>query len=450
MHPIDVIRKLSTTRSRIEKEHILTDAYLQGCDSFFIGARLALDPLVPFHIAKVPEILEDDGAAGEFSFADFLDLANRLHRRALTGHAARDALHGAAERCHVATWNEFYRRILLKDLRVGVDEKTLNKVLKALPPEAHKFMVPIFKCQLAHDGEDPVHQKKLHGRKLLDVKLDGVRVLVVMDKDSGSVTLFSRNGLMIQNFPELQTALAGLLPRLPGSLVLDGEMESPQGFQHLMTLIRRKDYHPEMAQVRYAMFDVIPLGDFRHAYCPKTQQERHQVLEALQQIGLWTETAGRVYVIPQVEVDLDSSDGQAAFTEFNRQALFDGYEGIMVKDPMAPYVGKRTAAWLKLKPVIDVTLEIIGFEPGDVDSKYKDTLGAVVCRGNDAGKLIESKVAGMSDEMRDEIWRHQDDYRGRLIDIRADRVTLEEGADVYSLRFPRWKGFRGRDHEGKL
>jgi ATP-dependent DNA ligase len=48
-----------------------------------------------------------------------------------------------------------------------------------------------------------------------------------------------------------------------------------------------------------------------------------------------------------VEVDLDSIEGNAALQEFSHQALIDGYGGIMIKDPVAPYVGKRTAAWLK-------------------------------------------------------------------------------------------------------
>ena len=448
MHPVDILQRLAATSSRRDKEQIILDAFLKGSHEFFVGVRLALDPLVTFNIAKVAEILEDDGEAGDFTFDDFLDLARRLRNRELTGHAARDAINAAAERCHVATWNGFYRRVLLKDLKAGADEKTFNKVMRSLVPgypEASDYLIPVFKCQLAHDGESPAHQKKVRGRKLIDVKLDGVRVLAVIDRDDAAITLFSRNGLAIENFPEVHAALRALLPRLPGSVVLDGELISPNGFQHLMTLARRKEYHADMATVRYAMFDIIPLADFRKAYCAKPQHERHKMLEILQESGLWAATEGRVAVIPQIAVDLDTPEGQAAFAEFNRQAIADGYEGIMIKDPDAPYEGKRSAAWLKSKPVIEVTLEIVGFEAGDPDSKYKDTLGALVCRGTEDGKLIATNVAsGISDDMRAAIWRDRDAYRGMLIEVRADRLTLEEGASAYALRFPRWKGFRGR------
>jgi DNA ligase-1 len=449
MDPVEIIQRLSSTTSRHDKEQILLDAFRAGSPQFFTGVRLALDPLVTFNVAKVAEILEDDGDPGDYRFEDFLDLTQRLRKRDLTGHAARDAIHAAANRCHVPTWNQFYRRILLKDLKVGVDEKTINKVLHGLE-HAQPYLIPVFKCQLAHDGEAPAHQKKIRGHKLIDVKLDGVRVLAVMDRDNDAITLFSRNGLVITQFPELHESLHALLPQLPGSIVLDGELVSPHGFQHLMTLIRRKDYHPDMAEVRYAMFDVIPLGDFRRGVCEKPQAERHHLLEVLQESGLWAATEGRIYVIPQIAVDLDTEAGQAAFAEFNRRAIADGYEGIMIKDPAAPYEGKRSAAWLKRKPVIDVTLEIVGFEPGDPDSKYKDTLGALICHGTDNGKLIQCNVAGLTDDLRDEIWHNQSVYLGMLVEVRADRLTLEVGASAYALRFPRWKGFRGRVPQEKL
>jgi hypothetical protein len=37
-----------------------------------------------------------------------------------------------------------------------------------------------------------------------------------------------------------------------------------------------------------------------------------------------------------------------------------------------------------------------------------------------------------------------------LVEIEADKKTLEEGATVYSLRFPVFKGFRGRVPGEKL
>ncbi len=115
MSAVDVLRRLSATTSRTEKEAIIEEAFRSVEREFFIGAQLAYDVLVTFGVQKVPEILEDDGAPGTFTCSNFLALAEKLRRRQLTGHAARDALMDAADRSHTDTWNVFYRNVLLKD-----------------------------------------------------------------------------------------------------------------------------------------------------------------------------------------------------------------------------------------------------------------------------------------------------------------------------------------------
>ena len=104
-----------------------------------------------------------------------------------------------------------------------------------------------------------------------------------------------------------------------------------------------------------------------------------------------------------------------------------------------------------MKPWIEVSLEVVDFERGDANGKYKDTLGALVCKGEDDGKLIETNVgSGLSDEDRKTIWADPEAYRGMIVEVRADAMTLERGATVYSLRFPRFKGWRGTVKGEKL
>ena len=68
----------------------------------------------------------------------FKVLANQLINRELTGHAARDAIELARSVATTEQWNGFYRRILIKDLRCGMSEKTVNKVAPGT--------VPVFTC----------------------------------------------------------------------------------------------------------------------------------------------------------------------------------------------------------------------------------------------------------------------------------------------------------------
>ncbi len=130
MRPHEVIEQLQNTNSRNEKEEIISQAWENGCVEFFEGVKLAYDSLKPFHVKQVPKIESDENEEDfqpDFDWNEFKQLAEKLHRRELTGHDARDALHDAAQRADVNEWNMFMRRVLLKDLRAGIKETTTDK-----------------------------------------------------------------------------------------------------------------------------------------------------------------------------------------------------------------------------------------------------------------------------------------------------------------------------------
>jgi len=159
---------------------------------------------------------------------------------------------------------------------------------------------------------------------------------------------------------------------------------------------------------------------------------------------------GTVYVVPKLWVNLDTTEGQKTFGEFNRDTVAAGYEGIMIKDPESTYKTKRTDAWLKIKPFITVDLEVIAFEPGKTESRFANTLGGLVCQGTDQGKLIQVTVgSGFSEELRDQIWTNRDTVKGRIVEIKSDGVTQNQDS-TYSLRFPVFMQFRGWEPGEKI
>jgi DNA ligase-1 len=452
MSAVEIIKQLQATGGRNDKEKIIEDAWKAGERQFFVAAKMAYDPLLTFGVKKVAEIVSDDGLAGTFTFDDFLVLANKLARRELTGNAARDAINQAAEVCTFDHWNLLYRRVLLRDLRCGVNEKTINKVLEKIAekidPTARDYLIPIFGTMLAHDGRK--HEKKIRGVKMLDQKLDGVRLLTVIDKARGTVKQFTRNGLENTNFQSIIEKFEALLPHLPGSVVLDGEIIS-RNFQELMTQVNRKD-GVDTSDAKLALFDIIPLDDFTTGFSPKTQKERHDALCALS--GLLQEHCGQsVYVIPKMTIDLDTEEGKVRFNEFNRETLAAGYEGVMLKDPDAPYEGKRSVAWLKLKPFITLDMTVSGAEEGEAGKQFEGTLGALIGECIEDGKKVVSKVgSGFTPEQRDEIWAAylRGEIKGQVFEAKADCLTKERDSDeVWSLRFPsfmRWRSIDGRKH----
>lgn len=438
--PADVIEALSNTNSRLEKEAVIAEAWNNNIREFFVGAQMALDTLVTFGVKQVPLIEDADDSSGAFDWSQFLALAVQLQNRTLTGNAARDALREAAQVAPPRDWNLWYRRLLLKDLKCGVTEATINKVLAAQGAKGKQFMVPVFACQLAKPAED--HPKKMRGRKLLDRKYDGVRLLSVLDVGAGTVTQFTRDGREKTNFGKLTKSLEKLLPALKQSVVLDGEVIS-RNFQALMTQVNRKE-DVDTSDSQLMLFDIVPLDDFRKGEYQLGQWDRHLALCEL--IPLFEEFGNNsIHVEPKLEVNLDTEQGQAAMREFNRQVLEEGLEGVMVKDPTAAYKCKRSDAWLKIKPSITVDLEIVAVEPGTAESKFAHTMGNLVCEGEDQGRRIRVEVgSGFSEELRDQIWAARDEVKGRIVEIKGDALTQNQLlADVWSLRFPVFVQFRG-------
>lgn len=441
MTPADVIAKLEATTKRTEKEAIVRAAWQAGCKEFFIGARMAYDALMTYGVKKVPLIEGEDDANFEstFTWEKFLSIAAKLERRELTGNTARDVLRAAADVASVRDWNFWYRRILLKDLKCGITETTINKILEKEGAEAKKFTIPVFSCQLAKNGED--HPRKIAGTKLLDVKLDGVRIITILDVERGTVTQYSRDGRSNDRFTSITTALTRLLPKLKQSIVLDGEMIS-RNFQELMKQVNRKK-DVDTSDAKLALFDVLPLADFLAGESKMTQTDRHELLVGM--IPMIEEaTAGKAYVIPKMTVNLDTPEGQTQLKEFNRETIEAGYEGIMIKDPDATYKTKRTDAWLKIKPWITVDLEVVAVEPGKPESKFANTMGGLLCRGVDQGKEIEVTVGGgYSEELRDQIWAQRDLMIGQVVEIKGDALTKSQDGQTWSLRFPVFVQFRG-------
>jgi DNA ligase-1 len=121
----------------------------------------------------------------------------------------------------------------------------------------------------------------------------------------------------------------------------------------------------------------------------------------------------------------------------------------MVKPVNGLYENKRSHSWLKVKPFIEVTLEVIDTEEGS--GKAKGSLGALVVEGTDDGKFFHLNVgSGLTDKDREDFWRVKKDLIGQLVEIRADAITQSQDEEFFSLRFPRFKTFRGFEVGEKL
>jgi DNA ligase-1 len=441
---VDWINDLESSDSRIYKENVIEKALMaaklgsSSAQCFLYNCYLAYNPFFTFNVKKVPET--KDLIDKENPWVAFWGLVESLRTRSITGNRARDKIDEISQQFDSDEWNGLARRVLIKDLRCGISEKTLNKVLGNTD-----WRIPIFSCQLAQDSTD--QPKKLKGIKRLEVKLDGVRVLAVVN--GSACTLYSRNGKEFENFPQIADFVEEHRKAFQrdsafgGQFVLDGEIVG-KSFQDLMKQAQRKS-NAKTDNMVYHVFDILPLTEFREGFCNIKQAKRIDLLKRSQ---AYLPENGCVRVMPGMDVDLDTAEGHDIMRRFAEDAVAEGYEGIMIKNMDAPYECKRSDFWMKWKPTITVDLNIVGFEEGT--GRNAGRLGAIICEGVDNERTIRVNVgSGLSDANRDEYWLNRDTLLGNVVEVQADAVTQNQDGS-YSLRFPRFLRFRGFDPGEKV
>jgi len=444
------INKLNESDSRLHKEAVLGTAL--GLANMGDGGAVRLlsllracyDPFVTFGIKQVPP--RKDAVDQENPWEEFSELLVKLSKRELTGHAARDAIVAISTRFDSVEWNVFCRPIILKDIRAGISEKTINKVCKRTD-----FEIPVFGCQLATSCDD---RPEMKGLKRLEPKLDGVRALFMvefLDLDSGlnrqpRVTCYSRNGKVFENFDHISKDIekyADVLSKkcsvmghsMRDGFVLDGEVIG-KSFNDLMKQARRKSDVAATDSIFY-VFDVLPLDAFREGHWNAQLEKRISTLEEMRPLF---DKMDNVDLLPHLMVDLDTAEGRDQFRRYCNDKVNEGFEGVMVKEMKAPYVCKRSTDWMKYKPVITVDLKVIDVEEGT--GKNLGRLGALVCSGVDDGKTITVNCGGgFTDIQRDDIWLNRSVVVGQTAEVMADAVSQNQDG-TYSLRFPRFVRFR--------
>ena len=436
------INQLNESDSRLHKEDVLKKALTAAnvgsinAKTFLTLTKACYNPFITFGVKQIPETVGIVDA--ENPWEDFNDLLSELHMRNLTGNAARDAIAEISERFDSEEWNKFCAPVLRRDLRAGISDKTINKICKKT-----EYEVPIFACQLATNSEG---RPEMKGVKRLEPKLDGVRVLMtVIPSDFGvSVTSFSRNGKIFENFKHIEEQIednwlkmvrAANSGVLKNGFVLDGEVIG-NTFQELMRQARRKE-NVQADDSVFNVFDILPLDDFRRGYWNAQLSKRIEALESMRSV---IDTMPNVELLPHIMVDLSTAAGQDQLHRYAKDQVNAGFEGVMVKSIDAPYECSRNTHWLKWKPVYDYDLTVIGVEEGT--GKHVGRMGALVCEGVDEGKYITVNVgSGYTDTERQEYWDNKDSVIGRTAVVLADAVTLNQNG-TYSLRFPRFKTFR--------
>ena len=196
-------------------------------------------------------------------------------------------------------------------------------------------------------------------------------------------------------------------------------------FNDVVSVVRRKDADKRWNEIVLAVFDYVPDESDNTPY-----RERYE--------KLWCAEKSRSpsFLVPMLRWVGAVEDEGPMEEGWLREAEARGWEGIMLRNPDAPYERKRTRNLLKVKPRQDREFEVIKVLPGT--GKHEGRMGALVCH---TGKFdsyndfrgAEFKVGtGFTDAEREKT-----DWLGKIITIEYFELT-PRGVP----RHPRFKGVR--------
>lgn len=128
-----ILEKLSKAKSDKRIESIITDAWNRDSEEFFLGLQYSIDPMIDYKVHKCPRYEEDIDEPGEFNFDAFFILTNKITRaKNISMEEVSDLIRDAASKANPKEWNNFYRRIILKELHNDIKISSIIPVLSKL------------------------------------------------------------------------------------------------------------------------------------------------------------------------------------------------------------------------------------------------------------------------------------------------------------------------------
>lgn len=331
---------------------------------------------------------------------------------------------------------EVFKNALLRDIRAGIDVKSINRAFPGL--------VPTFDVMLADKVGDVT---TLPYPCVGEVKLDGQRVVAIYD-GADTVRFYSREGALLDEKGVMAAEIKKLAPGMP--FVLDGEFiayafntsnktcakykDGNWKFTYALSMVKNESTTAQEVteHLRYYIWDIVDYEYFITAGVKgkaETLEQRKVKLTAL--FNRMDQKFNNIEMLPNTVLH-NHGELSAYFKRLRAQ----GEEGLMVKNLDAVYEFKRSKNLLKLKEFFDADLMIVGAEEGS--GKYEGLLGALHV-SSACGKIKCKVGSGFNDEERAELWVEH--LAGRL-NGNVATITYQEITKDGSLRFPTFNHIR--------
>jgi hypothetical protein len=360
--------------------------------------RMALDPLTNFYQKKIPKYVPSESATVPLS--DALDMLEKLSDRTYTGNEAIAYLKRILETCQEP---KVIERIIAKDLKCGVQEKTANKIWPGL--------VLDYPCMLCSPISDKL-LAKIKYPAYVQLKMDGMRVNIIVTHRNGEgrIEFRSRNGKelsILGNFDQEFLSFSN-----GQDVVFDGELlwMTPDGIANRQTgngiiakTIKGTISLEESNGIHAVLWDVIDYRDFLTGRSDVKYENRFKRLNLF-------EVDGRRKRISIVKSHIVNSPDD--IHEIYQGYIDDHEEGVILKDMSGSWENNRVQHQLKLKAELECDLKVVGIKMGK--GRMVDVLGALSCESSD-GVVKVSVGSGFSDEQRVELLT---DTVGKIVTVK--------------------------------
>ncbi len=419
-------QKITGTTSRLEKEAILKEYQ----DNFAVKEvlRFLFDPFIVTGISKKKLTKNVNLSVEKCQNLHELLVYFQAHN---TGRDEDLAVLKQFTANLNAVQVDLVNGIIKKDLTLGANEKTLNKVFGA-------DFIPSFNVMLAEKYAE--NTAFVTGKRfIITEKFDGVRCMLIFN-DAGKPTFFSRAGKSFDDMVELSEEVSQLDPKMvyDGELLLGVEQPIDSAELYRMT-VKVTNSDSVKKGLIYNVFDCLPKTDLLHGGSSIPCETRKvQLGEKLKKMCL-----PHVKEVPILYIGDDVSKIDTICDEYTNM----GREGIMVNIADAPYECKRTKNLLKVKRFNAADVLVLDWEEGSGANQGK--LGAVTVEFIAPNqKRYTCKVgSGFEKEEREEFFAHPERIVGHIIEIGYFELSQNQNDDGYSLRFPTFKCLRDDKHE---
>ena len=279
------------------------------------------------------------------TFEDFKELVDRLNKRIITGNKKQRELEEFFSKCD-EFHSKWYKRILSKDLRIGVGKSLF---IKAFGFKETDFGIS-FKPMLATDLKS-ISQTQLeklfsdNSEWVAETKIDGLRLITIFENNS--FHCYSRNNKRLPLAEEiLSKGLNQTIIKQLQGYALDGEFYSQNWSDSMSSLMRKTKIpdHIRFEDMFYFVFDIISLEGLKNGKYEIPYKDRKEKL-----FNLEDSFNHPIKIVKPIKLEPPYLTNMS---KVSNELIEKGWEGCVVKNTMGIYEGKRSKHWIKVKRIL--------------------------------------------------------------------------------------------------